>query len=82
MRWFACIKVIFDDDRHIDEGNASKPDSYRLMGVRPGVMASNRAVVLFVANVSDDYSIKSAVGAGVQVGTFSQALFSRARPTG
>lgn len=75
MNLFADTNIIFNDDRYIDENNVKMLDSYWLMDVRLGVTASNWEVVLFVDNVWDDDTVKSAVDVGSQVETFKQGLF-------
>jgi outer membrane receptor protein involved in Fe transport len=75
MNMFVDTNVIFNDERFIEENNIKKLDSYWLMDVRAGVVTDNWEVVLFVDNVTDDDTPRSAVDVGSQLETFRQGLF-------
>ncbi|MGI9341594.1 MAG: TonB-dependent receptor [Gammaproteobacteria bacterium] len=75
MNMFVDTNVIYNDERFIEENNIKLLDSYWLMDLRAGVVTNNWEVVLFVDNVTDDDTPKSAVDVGSQLETFRQGLF-------
>ena len=75
MNLFVDSNVIFNDDRYVDENNIKQLDSYWLQDVRLGITTGNLEVILFVDNLWDDDTVKSAVDVGSQVETFRQASF-------
>jgi len=72
---FVDTNVIFTDERFIDENNIKKLDSYWLMDARIGLTTSKWEVILFVDNLLDDDTPRSAVDVGSQLETFRQGAF-------
>lgn len=75
MNMFIDANVIFNGSRYIEENNLKELDAYWLTDIRLGVTSDNWEVVLFVDNLFDDDTVKSAVDVGSQIETFKQGSF-------
>ncbi len=82
MDWYSSTSFIYKDDRYIDEWNTKKLDSYWTMDFRTGLIQDQWEVLLFVDNVFDDDTVKSAVDYGSIVDSYRQGFFPPSPPDG
>ena len=72
MDWFVQGNVIYTGDRYIESNNIVKLDSYVTADLRVGLSAESWDLILFVDNVFDDDTVKTAIDLGSQVATFKE----------
>jgi outer membrane receptor protein involved in Fe transport len=82
LDWYADASFIYKDSRYIDEFNAKELRSYWLMDFRTGLISDNWEIILFIDNVTDDDTAKSAVDFGSIVDSTRQGFSPPSPPDG
>ncbi|MDG1462820.1 MAG: TonB-dependent receptor [Gammaproteobacteria bacterium] len=82
LDWYADASIIYKDKRFIDEFNIKELDSYWLLDVRTGLIGDRWEAILFVDNLLDDDTVKSALDFGSIVDSNRQGFFPPSPPDG
>jgi iron complex outermembrane receptor protein len=82
LDWYADASFIYKDSRYIDEFNAKELKSYWLMDFRTGLISDGWEIILFIDNVTDDDTAKSAVDFGSIVDSTRQGFSPPSPPDG
>ena len=82
MDYYADASFIYKDKRFIDEFNVKELRAYWLMDIRAGLIGDRWEALLFVDNVFDDDTVKSAVDFGSFVDSARQGFSPPAPPDG
>jgi len=64
MQYYADASFIYKGERFVDEYNAKELDSYWLVDLRTGLIGERWEAILFIDNLFDDDTIKSAIDFG------------------
>ena len=76
------VTVRYTDERYVDENNIKELDSYSITNLRIGLIGEKMDLVLYVDNLFDDDTVRSAVDIGSQVNTAVQGYFPPAPTDG
>jgi iron complex outermembrane receptor protein len=82
MDWYADASFIYKDSRFIDEFNAKELNSYWLIDFRTGLIGDNWEAILFIDNLLDDDTVKSALDFGSIVDSNRQGFSPPSPPDG
>jgi outer membrane receptor protein involved in Fe transport len=82
MDYFADASFIYKSDRFIDETNAKELRAYWLIDLRAGLIGDRWEAILFVDNMFDDDTVKSAVDFGSIVDSTRQGFAPPSPPDG
>ena len=80
--WFVQGNLAYTGARWIESNNIVKLDSYVTADLRAGFSAKNWDLILYVDNVFDDDTVKTAIDIGSQVATLREGQFPPAPTNG
>jgi outer membrane receptor protein involved in Fe transport len=71
FEWYLQGDYVFQDERYLEQWNDNQLESYSLVNARAGLLNDSWEAILYVDNVFDDDTVRSAqTGPGISTGNF------------